>query len=138
MLWVLPTACLNTETMTRRLTQKQEIFCLKYFELRVAGEAALQAGYSPKTADVIASENLRKPKIIERLQELEQATLDATIATVVERKQVLTEILRAQLPDYLTCGPDRDLISIGPESPNKAALQEVTSRTEVDLSLIHI
>ena len=57
---------------------------------------------------------------------------DESIANPIERKQILTEITRARLTDYTTCGPDRDLIDVGPESPNTAALREVTSRTEYD------
>lgn len=118
--------------MRKTLTQKQETFCLKYFELGNASEAAIIAGYSPKTVAVIASENLTKPKIIERIQALRQAAEDASVANFLERQQVLTEIARARLPDYVTCGPDGDLISVGPESPHTAAFQEITSRTEFD------
>ncbi len=77
-----------------RLTQKQETFCLKYFELGNASEAARIAKYSPKTAAVIGRENLLKPKIIERIAGLRQVAEDASIANVVERKQRLTIIMR--------------------------------------------
>ena len=42
-----------------KLTQKQESFCINYFQLGNATEAAKLAGYSNKTAFVIASENLK-------------------------------------------------------------------------------
>ena len=77
-----------------KLTQKQETFCLKYFELGNASEAARIAKYSPKTAAVIGRENLLKPKIIERIAGLRQVAEDASIANVVERKQRLTVIMR--------------------------------------------
>ena len=80
--------------MVRRLTQRQETFCLKYFELGNASEAARIAKYSPKTAAVIGRENLLKPKIIERIAGLRQVAEDASIANVVERKQRLTIIMR--------------------------------------------
>ncbi len=76
------------------LTQKQETFCLKYFELGNASEAARLALYSPKTAAVIGAENLLKPKIAARIQELRQIVEDATIAIVKERKQRLTVFVR--------------------------------------------
>ncbi len=84
----------------RRLTQRQETFCLKYFELGNASEAARIAKYSPKTAAVIGRENLLKPKIIERIAGLRQVAEDASIANVVERKQVLTEITRGKLSQF--------------------------------------
>ena len=75
-----------------RLTQRQETFCLKYFELGNASEAALIAGYSPRTVRAIASVNLTKINIQARLKELRQVVEDASIANVLERQQILTEI----------------------------------------------
>ena len=100
-----------------RLTQKQETFCLKYFELGNASEAARIALYSPKSAAVIGRENLLKPQIIERINQLRQIAQDATIATVVERKQVLTEIIRGRFADFMT--------SLTKEKLQSAALQEI-------------
>lgn len=104
--------------MASRLTQKQEIFCLKYIELGNVTQAALLAGYSPKTAQVIGSENLSKPMIISRIQELRQAAEDATVATVLERKQVLTEITRGRFADFVGKG-------LTSEKLRSAALQEI-------------
>lgn len=115
-----------------KLTQKQETFCLKYFELGNATEAALIAGYSPRTAQVIASENLTKPMIIERIESLRKDAEDASVATVLERKQILTEIARGNLLDYQEVGADGGYLSIGKESPNTKAISEITSRTEYD------
>lgn len=114
------------------LTQKQESFCINYFQIGNATEAARIAGYSKKTARVIAAVNLSKVNIINRIKELQEAAASAKIMDVTERKERLSEIARARLTDYVTCGPDRDLVDVGPESPNTAALSEITSRTEVD------
>lgn len=100
-----------------RLTQKQETFCLKYIELGSITDAALVAGYSPRTAPYIGSENLNKPQIIERIDQLRQKAEDATIATVLERKQVLTEIVRGRFVDFMT--------KLTPEKLRSAALQEI-------------
>jgi phage terminase small subunit len=88
-----------------KLTARQETFCLKYIELNNGTQAALAAGYSKKTAKVIASENLTKPAIKARLAELREKTgqtEDNTIATVLERKQVLTQIVRGRFADFMT------------------------------------
>ena len=100
-----------------RLTQKQETFCLKYFEVGNATQAALAAGYSPKTAAVIASQNLKKLKIKQRYDELVQKAVDATVATVLERKQVLTEIVRGRFADFMK--------NLTADKLNSAALQEI-------------
>ncbi len=78
----------------RSLTQRQKTFCIKYFELGNASEAALIAGYSPRTVRVIASINLTKVNIQERLKELRQKTEDDSVANVLERQQRLTTFLR--------------------------------------------
>lgn len=104
-----------------RLTQKQETFCLKYFELGNASEAARIALYSPKTAAVIGRENLQKPKIQVRIDELRQAAEDASIAKVLERKQILTEIARGRVGTLLD---ENQRIKQG-ESLTNASIQEV-------------
>jgi phage terminase small subunit len=118
--------------MARRLTQKQKIFCQKYLVLRNATEAAILAGYSPRSIRNIASVNLTKANIKQYIDELNEKTESDAVMTVREIKERLSEIGRARLTDYTTCGPDRDLINVGPESPNTAALQEITTRTEYD------
>ena len=79
------------------LTQKQETFCLKYFELGNATKAALIAGYNPRTARRIASENLTKPDIRERMTELNKPVMDSTIATVKERQERLSVFVREDI-----------------------------------------
>jgi len=124
---------IGTESVKElRLTQKQETFCLKYFELGNATKAALIAGYSPKNADVIASQNLQKLGVQARLQELRQKAEDASVMGVQERKQRLTEIARARLTDFMEMGQDGTWVNIGPEIPMTGAIQEMSSRTEYD------
>ena len=103
--------------MPDKLTQKQETFCLKYFELGNATEAAKVAGYSPRTARHMASENLTKPVIQARVAELRQRAEDATVANFLERQQVLTEIVRGRFADFMT--------KLTPEKLRSAALQEI-------------
>jgi len=127
------------ELMTRkqakpkdRLTQKQEAFCLNYVKLNNATEAAVQAGYSPRSAALIACENIKKHNVAARIAELRQKAEDATIMDVKERKQRLTEIARAKLTDFMEMGKDGSWVNIGPESQYPGAVQEIHSRTEYD------
>jgi phage terminase small subunit len=55
-----------------KLTAKQEMFCKEYLIDLNATQAAIRAGYSEKTARKIASENLTKPDIGNRIQELSE------------------------------------------------------------------
>jgi phage terminase small subunit len=116
----------------RRLTQKQETFCLVYFKTGNASKSAITAGYSSRVSRVIACENLAKPNIQARLRELRQKVEDASVMNVQERKQRLTEIARARLTDFMEMGQDGTWVNIGPEVPMTGAIQEMSSRTEYD------
>ena len=111
---------------------KWERFCLEYFDGKTKKESAIKAGYSPKTAQQIASRLLRKVNILSRLQELQQAVASAKIASVRERKERLTEIIRARISDFMRVSKNGARISIDPESANLAGLQEVRSWTKYD------
>lgn len=52
------------------LTDKQELFCREYLINVNATQAAIRAGYSVKTANRTASENLSKADIQNRIAEL--------------------------------------------------------------------
>lgn len=52
-----------------KLTPKQEMFCREYLIDLNSTQAAIRAGYSAKTANVIGPENLAKPRIAEKIQE---------------------------------------------------------------------
>jgi len=112
--------------------KRHEKFALAIFKGMTQREAALKAGYKPSRVDVTASELVRNRKVFDRIQELHGMAASDAIMTMREIMERLTEIGRARLTDYVTCGPDRDLINVGPESPNTGALQEITSRTEYD------
>jgi|6_EtaG_2_1085325.scaffolds.fasta_scaffold15830_2 phage terminase small subunit len=55
-----------------KLTDKQEKFCKEYLRDLNRTQAAIRAGYSEKTANVIGNENLLKPYIAERIQQLQE------------------------------------------------------------------
>lgn len=57
---------------TVELTEKQKIFCREYIYDWNGTRAAIAAGYSEKTATVIASENLTKPYIQAYISEIQK------------------------------------------------------------------
>jgi len=79
-----------------KLTEKQRRFADEYIRLGNATEAALNAGYSKKTARAIGSENLTKPDIKayidQRLDELKKES----IAEQDEILQFLTSVVRGK------------------------------------------
>ena len=57
--------CLKSEVVSvaDKLTPKQQQFVREYLIDFNATQAAIRAGYSPKTAQVIGAENLKKPRM---------------------------------------------------------------------------
>lgn len=55
-----------------KLNIKQEKFCQEYVKLGNGTQAYINAGYSEKGAEVSASQLLRNPKVIERVEELKK------------------------------------------------------------------
>lgn len=74
------------------LTPKQAAFVDKYIELRNATQAAIAAGYSPRCAREIASENLSKPAV---RGAIEARQADARAQAGVDRQRVLDALLEA-------------------------------------------
>jgi phage terminase small subunit len=54
----------------KKLTDKQEMFCKEYLVDLNATQAAIRAGYSETSATEQGYENMIKPHIVERIQEL--------------------------------------------------------------------
>jgi phage terminase small subunit len=73
-----------------KLTPKQEMFCREYLVDLNGAAAAVRAGYSEKTANRIASENLSKPDIMERVAELKQERIEKVARTA---QDVLNDII---------------------------------------------
>ena len=86
-----------------KLSPKQKLFCEEYAKTKNATQAAINAGYSEKTARTIASENLTKPYIQEYLNKLYSTALgnapEGTIATLEEIMEFHTSVMRNKLED---------------------------------------
>ena len=118
----------------KHITEKQEKFCIKYYQLGNASEAARLAGYSPKFAGNNITQILDSPLVQARLKELreeEEKILERiqsrAVMGVAERKMRLTEIARANIPDFVT----EEGIKVKKDSANVGAVQEITTKTKV-------
>lgn len=74
------------------LTTKMRAFVEAY--CGNATEAALKAGYSPRTAAFIGAENLKKPQIKEAIAEREKISSESRIADRQERQSFWTSVMR--------------------------------------------
>ncbi len=85
-----------------KLTVKQEKFINAYLYLGNATQAAIQAGYSPKSAHSTATEILQYPAVIERKAELLAKTAPAEEMSLEERRVRLSEIAKAEFREPIT------------------------------------
>ena len=76
------------------MNARQRKFAQLYASDPNATQAAIQAGYSEKTSYSIGQENLKKPEIVEYIQELQAEAESERIASITEIKQFWTQILR--------------------------------------------
>ncbi len=116
------------------MTERQKRFVdeLLLLKMRNATQAAINAGYSKKTAYSIASENLKKPEIqdylAKRKKELEEELRQALFFDALEAREVMEEILKkpeAMDKDKLTAARDfLDRAGFGPVQRQEVTLSE--------------
>ena len=76
------------------MNDRQKRFCEFYAERPDGTDAAIKAGYSTRTAASIASENLRKPELLQYIRKLQAEAAEIRVASVTEAKAVWSDILR--------------------------------------------
>lgn len=86
----------------RGLTPKQQRFIQEYTVDLNGTQAAIRAGYSPKTARSIASETLQRPAVKMAIQKALRAN--------VERLQMLTAVAFADPRDAIKWDPELGLV----------------------------
>lgn len=96
------------------LTSKQEAFCNEYMVDLNGAQAAIRAGYSADSAKEIASENLTKPNISERIIELKaerQARTEITADYVLSNLKLVAE--RCLQQEAVTEYRDGEMVETG-------------------------
>ena len=84
-----------------KLTPKQQQFVREYLIDFNATQAAIRAGYSPKTAQVIGAENLKKPMVAAEIERLGQKTAQKLEITRESIMQELAAIGFARASDFV-------------------------------------
>lgn len=84
-----------------KLTPKQQQFVREYLIDFNATQAAIRAGYSPKTAQVIGAENIKKPMVAAEIQRLGQKTAQKLEITRESIMQELAAIGFARASDFV-------------------------------------
>lgn len=76
------------------MNDRQKRFCEFYAEDPDGQAAAIKAGYSPKSAKSIASENLTKPDLLRYIRKLQEQAAAPRLAGISETKAVLSDMMR--------------------------------------------
>jgi len=97
------------------LTDKQEMFCREYLIDLNATQAAIRAGYSAKTANRTASENLSKPDVQSRIAELKAQRNDLVGINATYVLNRLVEIDQMDVLDILTSTGELKSVSQWPK-----------------------
>lgn len=95
-----------TKKKLRKRTPRQERFCEEYIIDLNGKKAAERAGFSKKTAEVIAYQLLQKPLVKARIKELIDKRTKATQATAEDVLRELSGILKVNMLDFCTIGDD--------------------------------
>ena len=114
--------------MMKKLSPKQNLFVQEYLIDKNATQAAIRAGYSAKTAEIIGFENLRKPKIKEKI-DYELATEAERLG--ITRQRVLDEMARCAFFDvrklFNADGSLKDILDLDPDTAAAIAGLEIES-----------
>ena len=113
------------------MTTKQKLFCDEYLVDLNATQAAIRAGYSKKTAAVIATENLRKPNIQEYIQKRLAEKEDALIAKQDEVLKYLTAVMRRELKEVAVVTTMEKKVFYAPDDKGTMRKNEITKETPV-------
>lgn len=81
------------------MTPRQEKFCVEYLIDLNATQAAIRAGYSKKTADRIANQNLKKLEIQSRIKKMRDEYYDKAIMSAKEVEYLLSKAGRGELKE---------------------------------------
>lgn len=111
-----------------RLTNKQRAFAAEYPKDWNATQAAIRAGYSPKTAKSAASRLLANVDFQMAIDSIQADARSKSVATLEECCQRLTEIIRADLEDFEIDGEGHIVAKHG----NMGAVQEKTLEVRPD------
>ncbi len=89
-----------------KLTPKQQMFVQEYLVDLNATQAAIRAGYSENSAEIIGFENLRKPNVAAEIQkamkkrsERTEITQDYVLETIVDTVERCKQGERVKLPN---------------------------------------
>ncbi|QYU58200.1 terminase small subunit [Weissella confusa] len=114
-----------------KLTVKQKKFADAYIRLGNATQAAIEAGYSAKTADVIGAQNLGKLSVKSYIDERMTEVSNKRIMSATEALELLSRIARGEEMETVVVGTAQGAETVERPPDNKqkmAAAKELLKR----------
>lgn len=116
-----------------KLTPKQKAFADEYLICGNATEAAKKAGYNPKSARQIATENLAKPSISAYIAERQKQIESSRIADVKEVMEFYSAVMRGEVKDQFDMDASlTDRLSAGRELMKRYEKADTTKNESLD------
>ena len=112
-----------------KMTAKQRRFCDEYLLSLNATQAAIRAGYSKKTAAVIATENLTKPNIVEYIEKRMAEKEKTLIAEQDEVMKSLTAVMRGEMTENVVVTVSEKKSFYAPDEKGTMRKQTVEKET---------
>ena len=115
----------------KKLTAKQKRFAEEYVKCGNATQAAINAGYSIKTAHSIATENLQKPAVKSYIDAVSKHISKKTIMDAQEALELLTGIARGKIKETVFVSTGTDVYEKQKEADLKTritAIREIMKR----------
>ncbi|WP_273707247.1 terminase small subunit [Leuconostoc mesenteroides] len=114
-----------------KLTPKQKRFADEYIKTGNATQSAIEAGYSKKTAAVIATENLIKPNIKAYIERCMAEIASKRVMSYTEAVELLTSIARGEEKETVVVATPVSVEKVEKEADLKtriSALKEILKR----------
>ena len=114
-----------------KLTEKQKRFADEYIKSGNATQAAIKAGYSKKTAKIVASQNLTKLNVKSYIDDRMKVIEDNRIMTAKEAVELLTGIGRGEVKETVVVASPTGVETVEKEADLKtriSAIKEILKR----------
>ena len=118
----------------KKLSDRQQLFCKYVAEGDNPSLAAVKAGYSEKGNRSRACRLMKKDEIRAETRRLQKEIATPRIASVVELKQRLTQIIRANMGDYFIVVNDQLQCIEGADKAMAYSLFQIKTKTRTDKS----
>lgn len=119
----------------KNLTNRQDLFAKHYATGKSGKQSAILAGYSAKSAEVIASENLRKPEVLKKVEVILNAAGLSDEALAKRLQKAIDSGLGKRASNADALKGIRIAMELKDRFPDNHTRMEVTQTSEIQMEL---